>query len=412
MNGARRLLVLLLLASACSPSSDPVVIGAIYPTGGGQGSGGIEEYRGVELAAELANLRGGLGGRPIELDLIPADSAEGGPPAVEALVARDVPAIVGTYGSTISAPVAEAATRRGVVFWETGAVGELDGDVASGRYVFRFAPMGSVLGADAVSFVSEVLLPRLPDPPRSPRYSVVYVDDAYGRSVGLGAARRIRDAGLPLAATFPYDLARVDYDRLARRIGRARTDVLVVAAYLEDAVAMRRALLRAEVPLVAGIGTSSSYCHPAFGDALGPDAVGLFASDKLDADYLDPAALEDEAGSALSWARREYRHRFDQPMSSAALSGFAGGWALFHHVLPRARSFAPEDVAAAARATRLPTGALPNGGGLAFASPGHPDAGANLRAATVIWEWVEPFTRAVVWPPSRADSPVIPLIPR
>jgi branched-chain amino acid transport system substrate-binding protein len=412
MSGPRRLLALLLLAGACSPSSDPLVIGAIYPTGGGQGPGGMEEYRGVELAAELVNGRGGVGGRPVELELIPADSAEAGPPAVETLVARGVPAIVGTYGSTISAPVAQAATDRKVIFWETGAVGELDDGVAAGRYVFRFAPMGAVLGAEAVSFVSEVLLPRLPDPPRSPRYTVVYVDDAYGRSVGLGAARRIRADGLSLAATFPYDLARVDYDRLARRIGRAGTDVLVVAAYLEDAVAMRRALLRAEVPLLAGIGTSSSYCHPAFGDALGPDAVGLFASDKLDADYLDPDALGQEAGSALRWAREEYRRRFGQPMSSAALSGFAGGWALFHHVLPRARSLAPEGVAAAARSTRLPSGALPNGGGLAFAPPGHPEAGANMRAATVIWEWVEPYTRAVVWPRSRADSPVIPLIPR
>ena len=30
-----------------------VTIGAVYPTGGGQGPGGVEEYRGLTLAADL-----------------------------------------------------------------------------------------------------------------------------------------------------------------------------------------------------------------------------------------------------------------------------------------------------------------------------------------------------------------------
>jgi hypothetical protein len=30
----------------------------------------------------------------------------------------------------------------------------------------------------------------------------------------------------------------------------------------------------------------------------------------------------------------------------------------------------------------------------------------------VIWEWVGPATRAVVWPASLATSPIVPLIPR
>lgn len=96
-------------------------------------------------------------------------------------------------------------------------------------------------------------------------------------------------------------------------------------------------------------------------------------------------------------------------MEAPALSGFAAGWALFAHVLPRAGDLAPEGISAAARRIRLPVGSLPNGSGLELAPAGAPDAGANLRALSVIWEWVRPNVRQVVWPPAFATSAIVPL---
>jgi sulfate adenylyltransferase len=66
------LLVLLLTASCGGPAGDPsepVRVGAIYPLSGTQGMGGIDEYHGVQVAAELINAEGGIGGRPVVLDL-------------------------------------------------------------------------------------------------------------------------------------------------------------------------------------------------------------------------------------------------------------------------------------------------------------------------------------------------------
>ena len=34
------------------------------------------------------------------------------------------------------------------------------------------------------------------------------------------------------------------------------------------------------------------------------------------------------------------------------------------------------------------------------------NAGDNVRAASVIWEWVKEYTRAVVWPPQFATSQI------
>jgi ABC-type branched-subunit amino acid transport system substrate-binding protein len=387
-----------------------VAIGAVYPTGGGQGPGGVEEYRGLTLAAALQNKEGGVQGRTIDIRLKPADSADAAPGAVQALASQGAKIIAGSYGSTISFPAAQAAYNRGLDFWETGAVGDL-GMLATdvpppylGSSVFRFPPAGTVLGSSAVDFVANQLKSSLPDRPL--RYTVAYVNDAYGAEVGQGALEELSKQGLVLGAKIPYDLVHADYNAIVDQIAAARTDVLFVASYIDDAVAMRRAILAKHVPLVANIGTSSSYCLPAFGDQLGPQAVGLFASDKPDGDILKASNLTSEAASALQWGRAEYARRFGGTMTAAALTGFAGGWALFHHVLPAAKALTPRAIADAARSTQLPMGALPNGSGLAFGRPGGAGAGENLRALSVIWEWTAPNTRSVVWPPSYATSPI------
>lgn len=403
------ILVFLVLAASCGRADEAVLVGAVYPTGGAQGMGGVEEFRGVSLALELANEDGGVGGTPIRLVEHPADSADGAPSAVAAAADAGAPVVLGSYGSTISTVAARKASELDVVFWETGAVGELEEGVAVGDRFFRAVSRGESLGEGAVRFVEEQLLPEMGREGERLAYGVAYVDDVYGRSVGLGALDDVERRDLPVAGTFPYDLETVDYPALARDIERAGVEVLIVAAYLTDGIELRRAMVEEEVPLVASVGTSSSYCMPAFGEILGDDAVGLFASDKPDGDVLSPDILAPEAARALRWGREAYRERWGTEMPSAALSGFSSAWALFTQVLPRAGSLDPDGIRDASLATTLPMGGLPNGSGLRFAPPGHPEAGANLRATSVIWEWVEPGTRAVVWPPELATSPIVPL---
>lgn len=390
-------------AGYATSRAETLTVGAIYPTGGGQGQGGIAEYRGVRLAAEYFNQRPGLN---IRLRLEQADSADQAPAATRRLIDAGVPVILGSYGSTVSKPIAEETQRAGVVFWETGAVGEL-GMPARGRdRVFRFPPTGAALGRAAVGFARDVLLPKLKRDPAPLRYSVVYVDDVYGRAVGEGAIQAIRDAGMTVAGTFPYTLETANYRTIISRIAAAQTDVLFVAAYLDDGVALRKETVRQRVPLVASVGTSSSYCMHEFGQALGQSAVGLFASDKPDGQVLEPDRLAPEAGAALRWARTQYKRRFGHEMTAPALTGFAGAWALFRYILPRAQTFSADAIAFAARSVKVPLGSLPNGSGLEFA----PGSGSdNLRATSVIWEWVKPYTRAVVWPPEFATQPVVPI---
>ncbi|HUQ62522.1 MAG TPA: ABC transporter substrate-binding protein [Acidimicrobiales bacterium] len=402
------MLAVVAVASGCSTTETrpTIAIGSLYPRSGAQGVGGTEEARGAQLAVEWANGHGGVDGRRIKVVTADAPRAEAVPSAMAKLRRDGVSVVIGSHGSAISAAAAEAATEERMSFWETGAVGLIGRDVDGGQNFFRLAPMGANLGQAAIVFVRDQLAGHLPARPL--RYAVAHVDDAYGRSVGDGAAAEVgNDPAATLVGSFEYNARNADFGAVAKTIAEAKPDVLFVAAYLDDGVALRRAVRAANVPLLANIGTSSSYCMPSFGEALGDDAVGLFASDKPDAADVRADALSAEGRDALAWVTARYTDRWHEPMSAPALSGFANAYALLVHVLPAAKSLHANDVAAAAFRVKLPAGTLANGAGLDIAEPGAPNAGANRRAESVIWEWVAPRTRAVVWPPAYATHPIV-----
>ena len=402
-----------LLASACTGAGDrpssALVVGAVYPLSGSQGpGGGIDEHRGVLLAADLANADGGVNGRPIEVRSVDAEGPDAAPGAIAALQAEGADLILGSYGTTISGPASTASASRGSLFWETGAVGLLPPSSDLGGLTFRVPPTGQVLGGAAIAFIADHVAARLHRDPSTLRFAVSYVHDAYGDSVAAGARAELRARGLQDVGNFGYDFRTVDMARLVSKVAAAEPDVLFVSAYLDDAIALRRQLVAQNVPLLANIGTSSSYCMPAFGTTLGRDAVGVYASDKPSASAINPAGLLPEARALLERANAAYRAVYGADMSPAALAGFSGAWALFADVLPKASAMTPAAVADAARAADLPMGSLPNGSGLRFGAPGSPGAGDNLAAASVIWEWVAPGRAAVIWPRAFATRPMDP----
>jgi branched-chain amino acid transport system substrate-binding protein len=397
-------LIASLLASCTGHTTTPgeaIRVGAIYPLSGSQGPGGLAEFRGVQVAADMANASGGVDGTPIRLVPVDAPAASTAGPAVDILHRQGIRFVVGSYGSTISEPAATAAARDGMLFWETGAVGMMAAP-DRGRLVFRVAPSGATLGKAAISFIATVVARRLHRDPRTLRFAVTNVDDLYGNEVANGAVGELRRRHMDVVGRFPYDEHTLDPGALARKIASVHPDVLFASAYVDDGVAVRRALVRQHVHLLAAIGSSSSYCMPAFGRRLGADAVGLFASDKPDAGVLDPASLDDSARLLLSRANDRYRARFHASMNAPALAGFSAAWALFHWAMPKASSLSPETVGHAAMTLHVPMGGLPNGSGIDFGAPGSSQPGQNLRAASVIWEWVSVDHRVVVWPPRFA----------
>src|ERR1700674_1849367 len=261
--------LLLFAAAACAQSQastgSDLVVGAIYPLSGPQALGGKAELAGVRAALEVAQSTGAVTTH-VRLQVIDATTPQAASAAVDTLV-RDyhVPAILGTYGSTLSTAASLRAEQLKTVYWETGAVA--DPITAQRRYVFRTVATGSSLGRMAVTFTHDVLLPTMKV--SSPRVVVVQVDDIYGRSVGGGEQSFAKDLGIPVVDVIEYDPHGYDANAIAARVASDQPDFLWDVSYLDDGVAIWQALLRQHVSFKGAVGTSSAFCMPAFSERLG-----------------------------------------------------------------------------------------------------------------------------------------------
>ena len=384
---------LMLLAVACGesvPSNHETVLGAIYPLSGPQAPGGKQELAGVQAALRVS-------GANVRLQVIDATTPEEASAAVDRLV-RDyhVPAILGTYGSTLSASASARAEELKTVYWETGAVA--DPITVHRHYVFRTVATGSALGRMAVTFTHDVLLSG--SNLTAPRAAIIRVDDIYGRSVGGGEQELADSMGINVVDVIEYSPNAFDANVIAARLAQDRPDFLWDVSYLDDGVAIWNAVLRSRLTLKGAIGTSSAFCMPEFSRRLGAGSVGVYAADKPDAD-VSQAALSASGRALLARAKAAYT---GDSMDIPAVAGFVGGWTLFHDVLPNAGgSISAESIRTAAVKVDVRVGDSINGGGVKFAGPGALDEGQNVRAAAVVGRWQAVGVMKIVYPPAYAN---------
>jgi branched-chain amino acid transport system substrate-binding protein len=388
--------------AACSQSpgadqSHDLVLGAIYPLSGPQAAGGQAELAGVRAALDVAETSGALK-RHVRLQVIDAITPEQASAAVDTLVHDyHVPAILGTYGSTLSAASSSRAEELKTVYWETGAVA--DPITVQRHYVFRTVATGSALGRMAVTFTHDVLLPQAK--PASARAVIIRVNDIYGRSVGGGEEALARSMGVQVVDVIEYDPRAYDPDVIAARLAADRADFLWDVSYIDDGVAIWQAVLRHHIALKAAIGTSSAFCMPQFSERLGAGSVGVYAADKPDAD-ISFAALSPAGQALMAKARSAYG---SEAMDIPAVAGFVGGWTFFHDVLPNlSAQVTSESIRSAAQRVDVPVGDSINGGGVKFGAAGSLDEGQNTRAAAVIGQWQGVGNMKVVFPAAYATG--------
>ena len=422
---AAPLLGVVLVAACSTASTTPVAstpslrIGVVLPLSGMPAELAGQERLGIQLAADLANTDGGVAGRRIVLDVRDVSDASAAPQVVAAFKAEGASVVVGSYASDLSMAVSSATADAGLVYWESGAVA----DQLTGRglpLVFRVGADGARLGTNSATFAATELAPLLGKTASDLRVTIVAANDDYARSVADAAQTGIATSRAVLAARIDYNLYLPDWPTVLDKLVASRPDVVILAAHIPDGEAFRRAMISANVHVGALIGSTMAQCVGDFGEELGPDAVGVFASDRptggFNPNALTPAARALYERFATAWLAAGSS---GQP-SEEGLAGFSAAWALFHDVLPTAHGFDPASIAATARSMSLPDGSLPNGSGLRFSSdPAR--LGQNELAAAVVWQWhagVGPAptggtiaaTSVTVWPPQFATSPIDPTL--
>jgi branched-chain amino acid transport system substrate-binding protein len=414
--------------AAAPPSSSTVLhIGVVLPLSGMPAELAGQERLGIQLAADLANADGGVLGRQIALDVHDLSDSTQAVAVVGQIKAAGASVVVGSYASDLSMAVSAATADAGLVYWESGAVA----DQLTGRglpMVFRVGADGASLGANSASFASSQLAPLLGIQASNLRVAIVAATDDYARSVADAAQAGIATSGAVLAARIDYSLSLPDWPTVLRKLVASRPDVVILAAHILDGEAFRRAMIGANVHVGALIGSTMAQCVADFGEDLGADAIGVFASDRPTGGF-NPDALGSSARSLYDQFAAAWAKTILAPPTEEGLAGFAAAWALFHDVLPNASGLDPAAIAAAARAVDLAEGSLPNGSGLRFSTE-PTRLGQNELAAAVIWQWqaakpdsvasaaaatVESVTpqSVTVWPPQFAsgqiDQSLVPL---
>lgn len=401
-------LILAVLAAACASVAAagplPLRVGAIFPLSGSTAPDSTDEYLGATLAAQMANAQGGIGGRAITLDVRDVEDQSQIPAAVSSLHADGVPVVLGAYSSQLSIPAAAAVSAAGMVYWETGAVA----DRVTGQgspLVFRVGVNGAELGANSGKFMLHELVPRMGIPIDRIRVSFVTAGDDYGHSVADATRTALEAGGLRISGESVYNPYTPDWTPVMRALVAAKPDILVLSSHIQDGIAFRRAFLAAGLQVKVFMGTTMAQCDQDFGNVLGSAAVGVFASDRPQGNF-NPGALDPQARAlynrfAALWKQRTGAAAPDEE----GIAGFSAAWVLFADVLGRAGDDSAQSVAAAARALDLPSGSLPNGGGVLFSTAAG-QLGQNIRAAAVVWQWQAARHSVVVWPPVYATGKV------
>ena len=377
-------------------------VGAIYPLSTG-GEPAADEYHGLLTAVRLVNAAGGVRGRHITLRLINVARRDDAPAAVSTLKAWHASIIMGSAESLVGVPASQATQQAGLIYWEDGSVATMLTQKGNND-VFRTVTNGQTLGRAAAAFAASTIAPRLHIPRHKLRVAVIHIVDIYGSSVAAAQIAGTRQLGMNLVKVVSYYATNADWPKMVHELKAAHPDVILVAAYLQDAVAFRKETIRQKLHVGAMIGTSSSFCMMPFAHALGRGAIGLFASDKPDTSINEKALLPAARSLRHRVAAKFHKEGFGASMSGPALAGFVGGWVLFHTVLPRAASITTPSIRKAALAVNLPYGSEINGAGVRFAGPNAPDAGQNLRATSVIWQWQHVDKAVILWPHAYATG--------
>jgi branched-chain amino acid transport system substrate-binding protein len=400
-------LILAVLGAACASVAAagpvPFRVGAIFPLSGSTAPDSTDEYLGATLAAQMANADGGVAGHPISLDLRDVEDQAQIPAAVASLKADGVSVVIGAYSSQLSIPAAAAVSAAGMVYWETGAVA----DRVTGQgspLVFRVGVNGAELGANAGAFMLKELVPRMGIPADRIRVYYVTADDDYGTSVADATQTALEAGGVGSSGESLYNPYTPDWAPVMQALASAKPDILVLSSHIQDGIAFRRAFLAAGLEVKVFMGTTMAQCDQDFGNVLGSGAVGVFASDRPQGDF-NPGALDPQARSLYDRFAALWKRTGESSPDEEGIAGFSAAWVLFADVLGRAGDDSAQSIAAAARSLDLPSGSLPNGGGVLFSRVAG-QLGQNIRAAAVVWQWQAPRVSVVVWPPVYATGQV------
>jgi branched-chain amino acid transport system substrate-binding protein len=404
----------ILFGGSAGHAQQPIRVGVLLPVTGPFAKNGIENWEAMQIARDMINERGGINGRKIEYLLGDATSPNAGISEAERLITKDgIKITTGSFASPLAIAVSQAAERHGVFHWETTGAAEII-TRRGFKHTFQVGAPARKYSEAAVDFIVDDLAKRLNKPANELRVALLWENRAFGKSVGDGVRAYVEGKKIKLVYDEGYDQFTTDMTPIVQKLKDVKPDVVIAISFPNDAILFQRKAKELDYSLAAFIGVSAGYSSPDLRNSIGDAVNGLFVSDfppKVNATVLKP-----EVRKVADEFYKRYEDKMKRPPAGHASAGFSAIWALFTEVLPKAKTFEPDELREIALKLDLPEGSLVNGSGIKFTNfdwPDDPkDAGQNLRAAIGVWQWTKAGNEQV-FPERFATAPpaMVPLPP-
>ncbi|PDT86091.1 ABC transporter ATP-binding protein [Bradyrhizobium sp. Y36] len=394
-------------------------IGLIYDLTGPFAAGGsVASSVGAQIAIDLVNEKGGIGGKtrivPVAVDS--QSKADVAINEAERLISQEkIDIINGVYSSAHAVPMAAKVEQQKKILWITTAVSTAVFKDKNLQYVFRAQIHSDQYGQAFAGFLAEHAQAKLGMDPKDVKVALIHEDGPYGVGVAAADEAYAKQAGIQVVLREGYSASAPDLSVLVTKIKRAKADVISHAGYNPDITLFlrqaRESGLRFKMLFGAGAGYSQLDKLRA---TFGADIDNFCNIDPVPAQLLDPAKLAPGMGDLIRTMVSRYQTKTgatDVPPHCSM--GFNQTWVLLNNVLPVARekygSFEPEAIRKAALDVDIPAGGTIQGYGVKFFPPGTPLSGQNERSTPVVMQNAGEHI-SVVWPTNiRTQDPVFPL---
>ena len=295
-----------LSVAAGAQSAESIKIGTTQSLTGHYKEFGIEQLRGLQMWVADINSRGSLLGRPVEL--VHYDDGSRDARSVEGytkLIEQDkVDLLVGPYSSSLTLKASLVAEKYNIPMVASAASAEEIWSRGLNNIFGIDTPTASYM--EGISVATDA---------GAKTFAIIFAQTEFAIDVAAGVRRNIDDNSSRLILDEGYPPEQRDFTALAKRLAQADPDVIMGVSYLEDSIALVRALKQANVkPKMLAFTVGPAMRE--FGDALGADAEGVVGV----VQWLRSVRLP----GAQDFAYR-YRQRYGNNPGVHAVIGYSAG---------------------------------------------------------------------------------------
>lgn len=256
-----------------SGSGDTIKLGGVFPLTGDVPALGAAMDNGAKLAIKEINDAGGVLGKKLEFTVEDdQNQAATAPNAITKLIEQDkVKAVIGTYASKCSIPMAAVAKQANVVMITPGSTNEKV-TTEGGEYVFRACFIDPLQGKIGAKFASENL--------KAKKVAMLYdVGNDYCVGISKEFKTNFEASGGTIAYEKTYNAGESDFKAFLTEIKELNVDVL----YLPDNYSTVGLIAKQarEVGITAALLGSDSWSDPGLVKVGGDAIEGAYFTDHL-----------------------------------------------------------------------------------------------------------------------------------